>query len=138
MVKTIDMQDMRHLNLFNKITRINTRFYFKYNETLFFCVPKNLVSKAVGEGGSNIRRISEILKKRIKVIAKPRGIEDAETFIKTIVSPITFKELEITDEEIILTAGSQSKAALIGRNKQRLSEMKIIVEGFFNREFKII
>jgi hypothetical protein len=40
MVKTLDMQDIRHLNLFNQITKINTRYCFEYNETLIFCVPK--------------------------------------------------------------------------------------------------
>ena len=32
MVKTIDMQEMRYLNLFEQITRVRTRFCFKYNE----------------------------------------------------------------------------------------------------------
>ena len=138
MVKTIDMQDLRHLNLFNQITKINTRFCFRYNDTLYFCVPKNLISKALGENASNIRRMSDILKRRIKVIPKPRGIEDAEGFIKTITALVTFKELEVKDNEIILNAGGQNKATLFGRNKQRFFEMKSIVKGFFDRDFKII
>ena len=70
------MQDMRYLNLFEKITRINTRFCFPYNEGIVFCVPRRMLSKAIGAGGRNIREISYILKKRIKVIPQPKGIED--------------------------------------------------------------
>ena len=57
MISTIDMQDMRYLNLFNKITRINTRFCFMYNETIIFCIPKQLISKAVGQNGNNVKKI---------------------------------------------------------------------------------
>jgi len=138
MVSTIDMQDMRYLNLFGKITRISTRYCFKYNEALVFCVPKKLMSKAIGENAKNAKQMSHILGKRIKVIAVPRDIKDAKVFISAIVSPVTFKELEITPDKIILTAGSQSKAALIGRNKRRFLEMEKIVEDFFKREFRII
>ena len=61
MANTIDMQDIRYLNLFNKITRVSTRFCFKYNEMIIFCVPKQLISKALGERGKNIKQINEIL-----------------------------------------------------------------------------
>lgn len=138
MVNTIDMQDMRYLNLFGKITRVNTRFCFKYNETMVFCVPRLLIPKAVGERGKNIKQMSEIIGKRIKVIPIPNGIRDAEYFIKAIVSPVTFKNLEVKDNEIILTAGNQSKAALIGRNKRRFLEMQKISKNYFGKEFRIV
>lgn len=137
-MKTIDMQDMRYLNLFGKITKVNTRFCFKYNEGIIFCVPRMMISKAVGEGGKNIKQMNSILRKRIKVIPRPRGIQDARKFIEAIVSPVTFKDLEVKDDEMILTAGPQSKAALIGRNKRRLLEMQRIVKDFFGKEFRII
>ena len=133
------MQDMRHLNLFSKITRINTRFYAKYNGSIIFCVPKEFIQRAVGEEGRNIRKMSEILGKRIRVIQSPRGIRDARGFISVIVKPITFKDLEVRDNEIILTAGNiQNKAALIGRNKRRFLELQKIVRDFFNKDLKII
>ncbi len=138
MNSTIDMQDIRYLNLFGQMTRVRTRFCFKYNEFIVFCVPKQLVSKAIGEGGRNIKKMSEIVRKKIKVIPLPRGIEHAKPFIETIVSPVTFKELEVKDHEMILTAGSQSKAALIGRHKRRLLEMQKIIKDFFGKEFKIV
>ncbi len=138
MVNTIDMQHMRYLNLFGKITRVNTRFCFEYNNAIIFCVPKPLISKAIGQGGRNIKQINEILRKRIKIIPGPRGIHDVKLFIGAIVKPVTFKELEVKDNEIILTAGSLNKAALIGRNKRRFLEMQKIVKDYFGKEFRII
>ena len=137
-MKTIDMQDMRHLNLFGKITQVRTRFCFNYNNLIIFCVPKNLVSRAIGENGRNIKRINEILSKKVKVVSKPEGIHEIKRFVEAIVSPVTFKDLEVKDNEIILTAGFQSKAALIGRNRRRLHELQKILKDYFGKELKII
>ncbi len=138
MTSTINMQDIRYLNLFEKMTRVQTRYCFKYNEFIIFCVPKHLVSAAIGEQGMNIKRMSEILRRRIKVIPTPDGVAHLRQFIEAIISPLRFKDLSVNDNEIILTAGSQSKAALIGRNKRRLLEMQKIMKDYFNRDFRII
>ncbi len=137
MVKVISMQDMRYLNLFQNTTRIPTKYVFSYNNTLFFCVPKNQISQAVGERGSHIKRLCEVLRRKIKVIPIPND-KTIKQFVSSIVEPVEFKELETTNEEVLLTAGSSSKAALIGRNKRRLLEMQKIVLDFFNKDFKII
>lgn len=136
MVNTIDMQDMRYLNLFERIMKIRTRYCFKYNETIFFCVPKHLVARAIGPDAKNVRKMSEILGKRIKVIAAPQSVKDAERFLGGITSPVTFKNLEVRENEIVISGG-ENKAALIGRNKRRLLEMQKIVRDFFNKEFRI-
>ncbi len=138
MVNTIDMQDLRYLNLFSKVTRISTKYCFMYNNVVVFAVPKALISKALGKDVINLKKISNVLKKRVKVVAIPEGIKDARKLIEAIVSPVTFKDLEITENEIILNAGPQNKAALIGRNKRRLMEMQEIVKDFFHKEFRIV
>ncbi len=138
MESTLDMQGIRHLNLFGKITKVNTRFYFNYNRTLIFCVPKQLVQKAIGKEGKNVKKIREILRRRIKIIPSPRGISDAKQFIQKIVEPNEFRDLEITGDEIIISAGKHSKAALIGRNKRRLIELQKIVRNFFDKNVRIV
>lgn len=137
MTNTIDMQDIRYLNLFEKIMGVRTRFCFKYNEGIVFCVPKALVQRSVGENGRNIREMSEILGRRIKIVAFPESIRDAEFFIRSVVSPTTFKNFEVREGEILITGGD-NKAMLIGRNKRRLFEMQKIVKDFFDKEFRIV
>ncbi len=132
------MQDLRYLNLFEKITRISTKYCFIYNNTVIFAVPRKLIRNALGRNAENLKKIGSIMKKRVRIVAIPNSIDDAKSFIEAVVSPVTFSDLEITDNEIILTAGSQSKAALIGRNKRRLLEMQEIVRDFFKKEFRIV
>lgn len=138
MVNTIDMQDIRHLNLFSQITRINTTFCMDYNRTLIFGVPKNLLNKALGEQGKNVKKISEIVGTKVKIIPSPRGLMDVKPFIENIVKPVTFKSIEVKGNEMILTAGQQNKAILIGRDKKRLLELQKIVSDYFGKELKIV
>jgi len=136
MVKTIDMQEMRYLNLFEQITRVRTRFCFKYNENIIFCVPRQLVARSIGENSRNIREMGNILGKRIRVIPAPNGSHDAEAFIKAIITPLTIRDFHADANEIVI-GGGKNKAALIGRNKRRLLEMQKIVADFFGKEFRI-
>ncbi|MFH1503192.1 MAG: hypothetical protein ABIE36_00860 [Candidatus Diapherotrites archaeon] len=138
MVNTLNMQDLRYLDLFERITGVITRYCFQYNNAIIFSVPRNLISKSLGPDARNIRRMSEILKKRIKVVPFPKEVKDIKLFIEAVVSPVTFKSLEIFPNEIVLTAGMQSKAALIGRNRRRVIEMRSIVKDFFKRDFRIV
>lgn len=138
MSSTINMQDMRYLNLFERVTGVSTRYCFSYNDSIVFCVPRHLISVAVGEEGRNVKRLSEILRKRIRIIPAPSGIENIRQFIEAIVDPLRFKGIEIREGEVILTAGSQSKAALIGRNKRRFLEMQKIIKDYFSKGFRIV
>ena len=131
------MQNMRYLNLFEKITGIRTRFCFEYNNFLMFCVPRPMISKAIGEKGRNIKKLKDILGRRIKIVPAPRDSGDAELLIKSIVDPVTIKNVEVAENEIIVNAG-RNKAALIGRNKRRMIEMEKVTKGFFGKEFRVV
>jgi transcription antitermination factor NusA-like protein len=138
MTNTIEMEDLMHLKLFESVTKISTRHTFIYNNTLFFCVPKKDLSKAIGKEAANVKKINFIAKKRVRILALPTEERDIKKFVESIVSPIEFSELEIKPNEVILTAGNQSKAALLGREKRRLKEMEKIVKDYFKKSFKII
>lgn len=126
------------MNLFEKVTRIRTRYSFSYNDTLMFAVPRGLISKALGRNNENLRKISGILKKRIRVVAIPDGMKDVKSFVQAVINPVSFNSIEITPDEVIVTAGPQNKAALLGRNKRRLEEMKEIISNFFKLGYRVI
>ena len=138
MIKTIDMQVMRYINLFAKISKISPKHCFTYNNTIIFVVPESKVSQAIGDNGKNIKKMGEIIGKKVKVVLQPKGLEDAEKFISTIIYPAQMKNIEIDGSILIVNAGPQNKAMLIGRNKVRLEEMKKIVKNYFGKDLKIV
>ncbi|MEK6891150.1 MAG: KH domain-containing protein [Nanoarchaeota archaeon] len=138
MIKTIDMQVMRYINLFSRISNVNPKHCFIYNNFIVFVVEESKVNKSIGDNGKNIKRLSEILQKKIKVVAVPNGVSDAEKFISTIVYPAQIKSIELNNNYLIINSSPQNKAMLIGRNKKRLDEIKRIVKDYFGKEAKIM
>ena len=140
MAREIDMQVMRYLNLFSKTTRVSTMDCFNYNGQIIFVVPKAKVSLAIGKDASNVRKLRDILRKKIKVIAKPEENKDGiSKFVSDIVDPVEFTKIDYREGSVILTAGRQSKAALIGRNRGREKELALILNHMFGvKKFKIM
>ena len=140
MAGIIDMQLMRYINLFSKTTKVQTTKVFVYNNQIVFAVPKAKVSMAIGKGAVNIKRMSEILRKKIKVVIMP-SLDDNDgicKFVGDVVSPIEFNKIEVKDDAVLITAGRQSKAALIGRGRQREKELADVLKNFFGiTKFKI-
>jgi transcription antitermination factor NusA-like protein len=133
MEKTFDMQSMRQMNLFTKISRVQAKHCFYYNNMLLFVVPKMRVQQAIGKDNSNLQKISQILKKRIRIVAEPKAkTQDAiKEFIQTIISPVEFNAFELKPAEIIITAGRESKARLIGRARIRQKELQDVIDQYF-------
>lgn len=131
MVKTLDMQFIRYANLFGKITNIRTNHCFEYNNMIVFAVPRIFVRKAIGINNENLKKLSEILKRKIKIVPIPNGKEEIEKFVSVIVSPVKFKAINIKENDVIINANTQNKASLIGRNKVRLNEMQNILDQYF-------
>lgn len=131
MTKFLDMRFIRYANLFSRITKIRTNHCFEYNNTIVFAVPRKFVAKAIGVKNKNLEVLSKIMGKRVKIVAIPHGKEDIENFVTIIIKPIQFKAIEIKDNEAIISANRQNKAALIGRDKVRLKQMENILEQYF-------
>ncbi len=125
------MKFIRYANLFNKVTRIRSNHCFEYNNTIIFAVPRKFVMRAIGKDNQNLETLNRIIRKKIKIVAIPYGREDIENFVSIITRPVRFKAIEIKGDEAIISAGSQSKASLIGKGKCRLNEMENILGQYF-------
>ena len=138
MIKTIDMQLMRYINLFSKISHVPSRHCFIYNSTIIFVVSKKDIKKAIGVNNINLKKMSVIVNRKVKVVGLPQSLADAEKFISTIVHPLEIKSVEVKDNYLMINAGQQNKAMLIGRNKRRLDEMRKIIKEYFGKEVRIV
>jgi NusA-like KH domain protein len=140
MAGVIDMKLMRYINLFSKVSRVDTTNCFIYNGQIIFAVPKDQVSMAIGKDASNIRQMREILGKKIRVVAMPNkeNREELAEFVGEVVDPIEFNKIEVKEGSVTITAGRQSKAALIGRDRTREKELFGILKDHFGiRKFRI-
>jgi transcription antitermination factor NusA-like protein len=133
MAGTIDMQLMRYINLFGRTTNVSTTKVFVYNNQIVFAVPKVKVSLAIGRGACNVKKMSETLRKKIRVVAMPSvdDVEGIKKFIEDVVAPIEVVGVEMKSGSVVVNGGRQSKAALIGRNRIREKELGDVLKSFF-------
>lgn len=134
MATIIDMQLMRYINLFSRISKVSTTKVFVYNNHIIFAVPKSKISIAIGKNAVNVKKLSEILRKKIKIVAFP-SVDDNRgicKFVEDVVAPVEFNKLEIKNDTAVLSAGFESKAALIGRGRQREKELSGVLNNFFH------
>lgn len=128
MIRKLVFQDIQYINIFEKVTKVRPSDCFAYGFYLVFTVPNSELSKAIGQGGINAKRLRNVLNKKIKIISYTG---DKEEFIKDILAPIKFKELKLDEKTLSIKAGPQSKALIIGKNSTRLKELKNILERYF-------
>ena len=62
------MQLMRYINLFAKASGVQTTECFVYNNAIYFAVPDFMMSKALGRDAINVKRISEVLSRKIRIV----------------------------------------------------------------------
>jgi NusA-like KH domain protein len=131
---TIDMKHMRYINLFSKVSHVPTTKCFVYNGQIIFVVPKGKVSKAIGKEAANVKRLRDILRKKIRVVAMPNkeSRESVAKFVVDVVDPIEPSKVEVRENSITISAGRQNKAALIGRNRVREKELFGVLKDYFN------
>ena len=130
---TIDMQMMRYINLFGKISGVPTTRCFNYNNQIVFVVPPSKVSMAIGKGAVNVRKLRDILRRNIRVIAMPSKDNPREIgkFVGDVVEPLEFNSVDVKEDIVTINAGKQSKAALIGRNRIREKELGEVIKSYF-------
>jgi NusA-like KH domain protein len=139
MTKTLGMQFIQYMNLFERCIGLRSRHCFSYNGTIIFVVKPRFLAKAIGKNGMNIKTLSARFRKKVKIIGSPDGIEDIEKFVASIVYPVRFKKISLEGEDATINAPPQARAVLIGRNKYRLEELQNILEEYFGiKRLKIV
>ncbi len=107
------------------------------NERLIFIVEENEIGKAIGKGGSNIRRLETLLNKKVKVVGFSN---DVLQFIKNLLYPLQIVNIENNEGMVTITGpDTKTKALIIGRDKQNLNNLTGIVKRYFDiKEIKVI
>jgi NusA-like KH domain protein len=128
---SLDINSIQSMNLFGKITGVKAKFFFPYASSIVFIVDPFQLNRAIGDKEFNLRRLGITFKKRIKIIADPTP-DKISRFVRTLVAPVKFKSLIIENDEVILKAGPQAKASLIGRNHANLDQLQDILKHYFH------
>lgn len=124
-----DLNLIRYINLFEKKTNTQIKDCFFEEELLIFVVMPGQVSKAVGKQGINIKQLSNLINKRLKVV---EFSADPIIFIKSFIAPIEAEEIKLEENIILIKPKStKDKGMLIGRDSKKINNLKKIAKKYY-------
>jgi N utilization substance protein A len=133
---TID--EMNYISLFESVTGAVTKdcIIDENNDRIIFIVRQGDMGLAIGKGGTNIKRLKNILNKNIEVV---EYAEDPETLIKHALAPARVKSVKITktpdgQKAAYVTVEPQDKGIAIGKDGKNILKAKLIAKRYFDIE----
>ena len=124
------------MSLFEKITKARLKDCITQDNQMIFVVQPNEIAKAIGPKGKNVKKLENMLKKRVKVVEYN---QEPATFIKRLVHPLQVREIVEEDGVYTITAVDlKTRGMLIGRNASYLRAFENIVKRYFPiKELKV-
>ena len=124
-----DQQLMKYIILFENLTHVKVKDVYSRNGSLWFVIQKGGMFRAVGKNGMKVKKIENLVKKKIKVIEYD---EDVCRFSSHLIYPVKAKKIEFVDDNLVFECeDSKSKGLLIGRERKNLKELKEVLSRYF-------
>lgn len=124
---------MRHISLFEKITKTRVKDCMETEDKLVFVVEHGQGSRAVGKKGQNVIRLKNISGKDIQVIEYS---DDPETFVRNVFHTYQVQSVTIEMRGSIVHAtvkvDPKSKGKAIGKNGKNLRIAREMVSRHHN------
>lgn len=126
---------MRYISLFESLTGARVKDCI-VNGTVMFIIHENEMGKAIGKHGSNIKRVENILKKKMKLVEFNK---DVSQFVQNLIYPLKAKEIKEEDGIVTIYGDDRkTKGLLIGRDRHNISFVNDIVKRYFKvKEVKV-
>ncbi|MBW2998589.1 NusA-like transcription termination signal-binding factor [Candidatus Woesearchaeota archaeon] len=133
-----DVETIKFSTFFESFTRAKVKDCFKEEDSLIvFVVQQGMLAKAIGKLGINIKKISQKLKKKIKVM---EFNPDVCKFVKKSLYPVRDVDVEFKDDSIVYIhcPDTKTKGLVYGRDRERLKSLKSLVKRYFKIEDIIV
>ena len=107
------------------------------NDKILFIVEENDMGKAIGKNGANIKKFENKIKKKVK-LAEFSG--DVTQFVRNLAYPAEIADVK-NENGLVTIQGrdANSRAMLIGRERQNLNHMTEIVRRYFDvKEIRVV
>ena len=126
---TYDNKLIQYMSLFENLTNSKVKDAYLKEKSITFVVEKGDAWKAIGKNGSKIKKIQDLVKKKIKIIEFDDRIEK---FSENLIKPIEVENIEFINGNLeIKPKDSGTKGLLIGRESKNLREIEEILSRYF-------
>lgn len=136
--RKLDMDALRMLSLFEKVTSSRVKDSVDYKDKLTFIVEEGQLWKALGKDRVNLIKLEELLKRRVKIVEYRK---EKIQFLVNLIHPLRVKDIQEDEEGTITITGTdtKTKGLLIGSRAQNLRATEDVMRMYFEvKEIKVI
>jgi len=124
-----DQETLGLSSIFSKMTHAHVKDCFKEEDILYFVVAAGELGKAIGKGGSMIKKVQEKFGKKVRVI---EFRNNPVSFVKNVIYPVRVNEIVEENGVIIIRDDDRKKKGqIIGRSGSGLAFVNKVVKRFF-------
>jgi N utilization substance protein A len=118
------------ISLFSKVTGVFPKDCFVDDlDNLVFVIPPRTVKKAFGPNAKNLKRLTDLLKRKFKIIEYS---DDLTRFVRNVILPLKVDTIERTGDIVYIRSNDvKTKGLLIGRNAKNLRALERVVQKYF-------
>ncbi len=138
----ITAEEMRYIALFQDLTRAAVRdcIIDNDNNRLIFLVRKGELGLAVGRGGSNVRRLRQLLNRDIEVVEYDDSLEG---LAKSLFYPARVRDIKLVKssngrQTLYVTVDPRDKGLAIGRGGKTVSRARLVLKRYYNIDNVIV
>ncbi len=130
MTLKLNTENIRYINIFEDITGTKVKDCIVDNEMnkIIVVVEQGKIGRAIGKGGSNIKKIKRLLNKNIEIIEYSSDIME---FITNIMGNICVKNVKILEKNgkkcVYIEVPQKEKGIAIGKRGQRIKKVKMLL-----------
>lgn len=128
---------MKFISLFETITGARLKDAVNEDGRLLFVVEEGEIGRAIGRNGVNVKRLENVLNKRIKIV---EFNNDLLQFVRNLIYPLNAREIKEENKIVTITGpDTKTKGLLIGRDAQNLRAYEAVVKRYFEiDEMKVV
>jgi transcription termination/antitermination protein NusA len=131
-----DQQLMKYIILFENLTKVRVKDAYLRNGSVWFVIEKGGMFRAVGKNGFKVKKIENMLKKKVKLIEYDENICK---FSSGLIYPVKARNIELVEKNLVIEVNdTKSKGLLIGRERKNLNELKEVLSRYFKFDDVVI
>ena len=135
-----DINVMKFISLFESLTGANLKDCFLKDNIVYFIAQEDQIGLALGRKGSNIRRLEQVLNRKIKILEFNPQLEK---FIKNIIFPLKVEEISVSEGDsrivTLMVGDTKTRGLLIGKSARNLRNYESLAKRYFKiDEIKVV
>ena len=129
----LDNDLIQKINFFEKLTKAKVKDVFRF-DSLWIIVGFGELRKAVGKKGANIKKFSELVNEKVKIIEFNK---EPTMFLRNILMPLKLEKIQMNDGKIEIETDRKTKGLLMGKNQKNLKDYSKVFNKYFKYELII-